>query len=376
MTSTDDQISVVSEKNSSPPDEMNDPPGPMHRVEKSLDDLNLNMGKLTSYLGTICQHLPTGDNSCKTRERPPGLSSSRKRQRSESFSSVEEGVQPSKSRRDEDSLSLAASDEDIEALMEEASGKPDAGKEGSKLEPEDDMLKELTSPFQDEDKTGPAINEQLAEVATKRWGKKLAQEKVTALLAKYDPPENCSAISVTRVNPEIWQSLNSSKRKTDLRLANLQQALQKATFATLATADKLLTLNDSTQKREMLSNSIDVVAILGHAASELSIFRREQMKPALKPEFHALCSADLNVTSSKFLFGEDLAKQVRDAKETNHIGNTVGSYKPNNKGFRRDQGKRDSRGSGSRPGFLGKGFRSTSRKKHNYQKTDSPAGKK
>jgi len=46
-------------------------------------------------------------------------------------------------------------------------------------------------------------------------------------------------------------------------LANLQQALQKATFATLATADKLLTSNDSTQKREMLFNSIDVVAILG-----------------------------------------------------------------------------------------------------------------
>ena len=74
------------------------------------------------------------------------------------------------------------------------------------------------------------------------------------------------------------------------------------------------------------------------------------MNPALEPEFHALCSADLNVISSKFLFGEDLAKQVRDAKETNRIGNTVGAYKTNNKGFRRDQGKRDShnRGSGCR----------------------------
>ena len=209
MTSTGDQISVVPEKNSSPPDESNDPPGPMHRIEKSLHDLNLNMGKLTSYLGTICQHLPTGDNSCKTREQQPGLRSSRKRQRSESLFSVEEG---------EDCLSLAASDEDIEALMEESSGKPDAGNEGSKLQPDNDMLEELTSPFQDEAKTGPAINEQLAEVAIKRWGKKLAHEKVTALLAKYNPPENCPAISVTRVNPEIWrQSLNSSKRKTNLR---------------------------------------------------------------------------------------------------------------------------------------------------------------
>ena len=64
------------------------------------------------------------------------------------------------------------------------------------------------------------------------------------------------------------------------------------------------------------------------------------------------------MTSSKFLFGEDLAKQVRDTQETNRIGNTVGAYKTNNKGFRRDQGKRDSQvgASGSPPGFLGKGF--------------------
>ena len=102
------------------------------------------------------------------------------------------------------------------------------------------------------------------------------------------------------------------------------------------------------------------------------------MKPALEPEFHALCSADFHVISSKLLFGEDLAKQVRDAKETNRIGNAVGAYKTNNKGFRLDQGKRDSqiRGSGCRPGFLGKDFRSPSRKKHNYRKTDNSAGKK
>ena len=48
------------------------------------------------------------------------------------------------------------------------------------------------------------------------------------------------------------------------------------------------------------------------------------MKPALKPEFHALCSSEMKA-SAKFLFGEDLAKQVRDVKETHRIGNTVGS---------------------------------------------------
>ena len=104
-------------------------------------------------------------------------------------------------------------------------------------------------------------------------------------MTKYDPPGNCIDITVTRVNSEIWHSLNAFRKKADLRLANLQQTFQKATFATLTNADKLLQIPDlsSPAKKERLMGSIDIVALLGHAASEISNLRREQMKPALKP---------------------------------------------------------------------------------------------
>ena len=117
------------------------------------------------------------------------------------------------------------------------------------------------------------------------------------LLTKYDPPENCVNITVTRVNSEIWQSLNSFRKKADLRLANLQQLFQKATFATLTNVDKLLRITDLSgpTKKELLTSSIDIVALLGHAASEISLLRRELMKPALKPEYHALCSSETKV---------------------------------------------------------------------------------
>ena len=84
-------------------------------------------------------------------------------------------------------------------------------------------------------------------------------------------------ITVTCVNSEIWQSLNSFRKKAYLRLANLQQAFQKATFATLTNVDKLLHITDfsSPSKKELLTNSIDIVALLGHAASEISLLRRE-----------------------------------------------------------------------------------------------------
>ena len=122
------------------------------------------------------------------------------------------------------------------------------------------------------------------------------------------------------------------------------------------------------------------MALSGHAASEISILQREKMKPALKPEYHALCSLEVK-SSAKFLFGEDLAKQVCDVKETHHIGNTIGSSKGHSCGYRRDtwSTKRESHnkgGSHTRPPFLGKGTQPNSRKKLPYQKNDNPAGKK
>jgi len=83
--------------------------------------------------------------------------------------------------------------------------------------------------------------------------------------------------------------------------------------------------NTSLQINELITNNVDVVALHGHAAHELSHLRREKLKPALKPAYHALCSSETITASSKYLFGDDLAKQIRDAKEANRIGDAVGS---------------------------------------------------
>ena len=146
-------------------------------------------------------------------------------------------------------------------------------------------------------------------MADKRLRKKLDQEEVSNLLAKYDPPENCIEISVPRVNPEIWQFLNAFKRKTDRRFANIQQAFQKSSFATLKNAGTLIKISDLSAP----TSRVDVVALLGHAATELSVLRREQLKPSLKPEFRALCSSE-TMSSQKLPIVKDLAKKIHDVK--------------------------------------------------------------
>ena len=96
-------------------------------------------------------------------------------------------------------------------------------------------------------------------------------------------PENCEQLNIPRVNPEIWATLNAFKRKADLRFAIMQQSLQKATFALLSTCNKLLAVKSQVETKEMLTDSVDAIALVGHVASELSALRREHLKPSLRP---------------------------------------------------------------------------------------------
>ena len=118
-------------------------------------------------------------------------------------------------------------------------------------------------------------------------------------------------------------------------MANLQQALQKATFATVMATNKLLGVkndpsNTSLQFKELITSKVDVVALLGHANHGLSYLWREELKPTLKRVYHAAhtrCSSLTITVFTKYRFGDDLAKKIRDANETNRIGNAVGSSK-------------------------------------------------
>lgn len=119
------------------------------------------------------------------------------------------------------------------------SNPPGSSKVSDNADNEDALLKELEAALHDAEKKGPKIQLQFADIALNRRGKKLNAEKVSSILAKHVQSENCEELNIQRANPEIWATLNAFKRKADLRFANMQQLLQKATFALLSTCDKL-----------------------------------------------------------------------------------------------------------------------------------------
>jgi hypothetical protein len=182
---------------------------------------------------------------------------------------------------------------------------------------DENLLKELDESLDQKEAIGPPVQKQLAEIANKRWGQNLTPGRVKMLNERYSTPANCTNITPIKVNPEIWKQLTSAKRKTDLQLSNLQETVRRVATAILQTADELLPQNKDDVTKNLDARSIDSVAMLGHMSHMISQLRREQIRPALKQEYASICTAD--PTNTPLLFGDDLVKQLKEAKETSSI---------------------------------------------------------
>ena len=143
---------------------------------------------------------------------PPGADEKREKRRSISVSSdsTDEDEPRRKSRREDDTISVHATDDELLAESPVHATVTDKPADAS----EDELLKKLVEALQDEDKKGPKVQQQLADIAIKRWGNKLNPEKITSILGKHPQPENCEAMAIARVNPEIWAPLNAAACRT------------------------------------------------------------------------------------------------------------------------------------------------------------------
>ena len=101
-------------------------------------------------------------------------------------------------------------DEDLKLLAEQSLA---TGQAWETPVPEAKIIQDIANSFEDDEATGDKIMQQLADIATKRWRKKLYSDKLKNLLKKYKRPENCADIKSTKVNPEIWNQLNPNKGK-------------------------------------------------------------------------------------------------------------------------------------------------------------------
>ena len=114
-----------------------------------------------------------------------------------------------------------------------------------------------------------------------------------------------------------------------------------------------------------MAQQVDAIAMLGHVNTQLAQLRRDEIKPSLKAEYSAICSAEVPI-SSQYLFGDDLAKQLRDAKEASKISYSFVSTSKHGpfKGKQHSSSHQDRYTKGPKKDFLWRGQnRSYKRKK-------------
>ena len=111
----------------------------------------------------------------------------------------------------------------------------------------------------------------------------------------------------------------------------MQKNIQKATVALVRVTDVLLQANCNI--KETIKRNVDSVSLLGHVLQDLSLLRRQKLKPALHPKCAGLC--DLECTDTKQLFWEDISKSLVNAKE---VGGLCKQFQPDT--YKNSQGSK------------------------------------
>ena len=130
MTSTMEEQSTSAPSVESPQGATTtDPTGTTNKLEKAVDQLNAHMDRMSTFLGQLCQSIPTWKCSRNVREAgsqdPTGTNEPKRKQQrgSKTFSLDEEADGPGmKFSKDSDAITVTASEEEVQNLLDGVSG--------------------------------------------------------------------------------------------------------------------------------------------------------------------------------------------------------------------------------------------------------------
>jgi len=198
-------------------------------------------------------------------------------------------------------------------------------------EDEDNVLAELSKIYDSEGAVSDPVSSQLANLVDKMVKTMLSEDNAKEKLGKYNRPQNCENLVSTRVNPEIWAKMRSSSKSRDLKMQKIETSMLKSMHPIISLTDKLLALKSKPQnisKEDVscfLRFTLDSLTLMSHSVYEANLVRRELIRPDLNEHYKQLCSSQTPI--SKFLFGDDLPKAVKEISETNKVSQRVSHSK-------------------------------------------------
>lgn len=134
-------------------------------------------------------------------------------------------------------------------------------------------------------------------------------------------------LAVPKVNPEVWAKMTPPTRSKDIKLQKLEKFFSKATVSLGILTEQIVKEKGNEHPKEdnpkeshsssMAKIAFDAIRFIGQAQQELHHLRRIEIIPVLNPEYRQLCTSQ--ITATKLLFGDDLAKSIKDLNETNKM---------------------------------------------------------
>ena len=165
------------------------------------------------------------------------------------------------------------------------------------------LLKTIAQDLNLKDKTGPAIEGELAELMTAFLKDKMSADALKTKLDQYLQPENVEGLRTPKVNQLIWNQISASMRTQDAGSQKNQNTLVGSTIAMAKVADRVMKkYAEDSKLLALVTDAIDLMIQCHHKASHA---RRLAMKKELHKDYGSVCSTV--VGTSEFLFG-DLSK--------------------------------------------------------------------
>lgn len=158
-------------------------------------------------------------------------------------------------------------------------------------------------------KTSPKIHQTIA----RQWGDilklGLPDNKVTEMVDKYPPIENCPWVEAPKLNPEVEIVVNEQAKKRDLRVQKTQNRVGAAiTAIAQALNEAIEAKNPDTALIERLSDAGKLLAAVHFDESSL---RRGLIQPGINEKL----KETLDQTGvDGFLYGNNLGEKIKETK--------------------------------------------------------------
>ncbi|XP_074641165.1 uncharacterized protein LOC141898917 [Tubulanus polymorphus] len=222
-----------------------------------------------------------------------------------------------------DTATLLSYDEDIDDFLNEEVGGKMSDPNNNDSEVDDSWIDDIASDMGQNEQLGDKINEKLAGILNKLATKRLTDDAIKALWAKYLRPENLN-VQNPRVNQTIWYKLKHFTKKRDLRLSQVGEKISNTLNA--QQAELINDLSDLKAKDPELFGSnlgdkvkeLNDAAIMGRKLSNLEILTNNLIsmagsRPRISLDVFRKRQAACTVPASEDAPSE--AKRHREEKE-------------------------------------------------------------